>query len=350
MIQAIKRLILIVTSLFFALLTFSCISTKTLTIEIPKPAAKNLPENIQSLIIVNRTVDEKYQNYNIDSLQDIFYRNQFELDTAIYDLQAVDTMLKAIGELVFESGRYDFVIPADRFIEFKKDALPNYEMPWDEVKDLCERFDADAVLSVDYYKAQVRTNIDQESYYTATANGFRNMIFAQIQVNYEVLFRIYDTKDEKIILSEFQRDSLFWEDIDITTRNLFSRLLPVKQALTETSIAVALDLSEKISTNWYKEQRNIFMKGKSEFEKPGNMALNGEWLQAIELWKQISESSKSKAVKSKAEFNAAVGYEILGDLDQSISWALKSYNTMFRPLTYEYLEKLQKRKNELKSQ
>ena len=349
MTQVIKKSTLIVTSLFFALIVFSCAPTKKLTIEIPKPAAKNLPEDIQSLIIVNRTVDEKYQDYDTDSLQNIFYSNQFKLDTVIYDMQAVDTMLKALGELLFESGRYDVVIPANRFLEFRKGTSQSYEMSWDEVKDLCERFDADAVLSIDYYEAQIKTNLSQGNFYNLVAGGLSNAVLAQVQVNYDVLIRIYDPKNEKIILREIQRDSLFWEDADFTTRNLFNKFSPIKQILTETSIAVALDFSEKISTNWNKEQRNIFVKGKSEFKQSENLALNGEWLRAMAIWEQISESSKSITVKSKAEFNVAVGYEMLGDLNQAISWALKSYNTMYRPLTYEYLEKLQERKNELKN-
>lgn len=52
---------------------------------------------------------------------------------------------------------------------------------------------------------------------------------------------------------------------------------------------------------------------------------------------------------SKVQLNIALGYEILGDIDNAIGWALKSYETMFRPLTYEYLETLKKRKNELKN-
>ena len=342
MTQAIKVLKVIVPSLFFALIVFSCAPTKTLSIEIPKPAAKNLPENIQSLTIVNRTVDEKYNNHNTDSLQNTFYRSQFNLDTLIYDLQAVDTMLKALGELLFESGRYDFVIPANRFLEFRG-AL----MPWEEVKDLCEQFDTDAVLSIDHYKTQVKTNIRQGNFYNIITGAITNGVIANMQVYYEVLIRVYDSKNERIILSEIQSDTLFWEGIGVSTRDLFSRFPSVKQALIETSIAVALDISDKISTNWYEEQRNIFVKGNSEFVQSGNMALNGEWVRAIALWKQISESSKQKAKKSKAEFNVAVGYEILGDIDQAISWALKSYNTMYRPITYEYLEKIQRRKNEL---
>ncbi|MDR2909776.1 MAG: DUF6340 family protein [Bacteroidales bacterium] len=347
--QGIKKLIQVTASLFFALIVFSCVQTRTLTIEIPETAAKNLPENIQSLTIVNRTVDEKYHDHNTDSLQNIFYRSEFKLDTVIYDLQAVDTMLKALGELLFESGRYDFVIPENRFLEFNENKSLNYEMTWDEARSLCERFNTNAVLSIDHYKTRIKTSISNESFYNPLTNGLFNAVLAQMQVNYEVLIRVYDPVSEKIILNEVQHDSLLWEDTYTNLHDLVNRFTSVKQALTETSIVVALDLSEKISTNWNREQRNIFVQGKNEFEQSGNLALNGDWLQAIVLWGKISESSKSKTKKSRAEFNVAVGYEMLGDIDQAISWALKSYNTMFHPLTYEYIEKLQKRKNELQN-
>jgi hypothetical protein len=344
--QGIKRLIPVAASLFFALIVFSCVQTKTLTIEIPETAEKNLPENIQSLTIVNRTVDDKYHDSYADSLQNILYRSKFKLDTVVYDLQAADTMLKVLGELLFESGRYDFVIPENRFLENKS---LNYEMTWDEAKSLCERFNTDAVLSIDSYKTRIKANISNESFYNTLNGGVYSALLAQMQVNYEVLNRVYDPVNEKIILNEIQSDSLLWEDTYTNLQSLIDRFTSVKQAITETSIVVALDLSEKISTNWNEEQRNIFVKGKNEFERSGNLALNGDWFQAMVLWEQISESSKSKTKKSRAEFNVAVGYEMLGDIDQAISWALKSYDTMFHPLTYEYIEKLQRRKNELKS-
>ncbi|NOR73751.1 MAG: hypothetical protein GQ525_01195, partial [Draconibacterium sp.] len=92
----------------------SCVSIKTIIIEIPEPSKKELPQNIQSLTLVNRTVDEYYNNLDTDSLQKIFYKENFNYDTIINAIQATDTTLKALGELLFESGRYDFVIPEDR--------------------------------------------------------------------------------------------------------------------------------------------------------------------------------------------------------------------------------------------
>jgi hypothetical protein len=68
------------------------------------------------------------------------------------------------------------------------------------------------------------------------------------------------------------------------------------------------------------------------------------------LWKETVQNAKSKSLKSKAEFNIALGYEMLGDIDESIKCALQSYETMFRTNTYNYLETLKRRKTELNNQ
>lgn len=335
-------------SIIFLVITLaSCVSTQTLTIEIPQPASKELPAGIQSLTLVNRTVDSRYQDLEADSLQNIFYRKQFKLDTTIYDLQAVDTTLKALGELLFESGRYDYVIPVERFLDFNRNSSLPYEMSWDEVKELCKTYNTDAVLSMDYYKTSVSTNFGNETFYDPVSDNYVEALVAQMKVNYEVMFRIYDPAGEKVLVREFMRDTLIWEDADASIRELFRGFTPVKQALAEAGIAAALDFSDKISTRWRTEHRSYFSSGSDEMEHGAGLAKNGEWEAAIATWQELEKNTDSKSEKSKAQFNIAVGYEILGDINQAVSWALKSYETMFRPQTYTYLEMLKKRKNEL---
>jgi hypothetical protein len=67
----------------------------------------------------------------------------------------------------------------------------------------------------------------------------------------------------------------------------------------------------------------------------------------MDIWENLADSTKQKGLKSKAEYNMAIGYEMLGDIDEAIRWGLRSYKTMYRPLTYEYLEILKRRKAEL---
>lgn len=336
--------------LFVLLFAASCSSTKIITIEIPEAAQKELPPRIQSLVLVNRTVDNKYTDLHSDTLQNQFYKKYFTVDTVIYDLTAVDTCLKATGDLLYESGRYDIVIPENRFLSFTKNAFFTAEMPWDEVKELSETYKTDAVLSIDMFKTHITSEFDKESVFDPSQDVYYTEAHAKMEIVYDVLFRVYDPIEEKVLLREFFKDTLLWENVANGATELFRDYTPVKKALAEAGIAAALDFSEKISTVWRQEYRPIYVKGDDSFKLAGTLIDNGDWEQVIALWKDSAEKSKSKSTKSKAQLNVAMAYEIQGDIESAISWALDSYNTMYRQITYQYLELLEQRKKEIQKQ
>ncbi|MCK3685017.1 DUF6340 family protein [Maribellus sp. YY47] len=329
------------------LMVTSCTTPKYITIEIPQKAKQELPERIQSLVLVNRTVDDSYTDTAADTLQNIFFKKGFDVDTVIHDRQSADTMLQALGQLLFESGRYDYVIPVDRFIDHEKNAFLSETMPWNEVKELCDTFNTDAVLSVDMFTTRVITNFNRDTYYNPADDAFYEMVKAQMAVVYETLFRIYDPSEDKVIIREYQRDTLYWEDGAGSARELFSHFTTVKQGLSEAGIAAALDFSEKISTVWYREQRQILSDKDAQMTQAENLVNSNDWPSAMEIWKKVAAESSSKATKSKAAFNLAVAYELQGNVDEAIKWGLESYNTMFRQVTYDYLERLKLRRQEL---
>jgi len=335
---------------FVVITFFSCISTQSLLIEIPKQGKNELPDSIQSLLLVARMVDDSYNDLKSDSLQRLFYKQNFDCDTVIKDIQSVDTLLKAMGDLLFESGRYDVVIPENRFLPFERNSFLTYEMPWPEVRELCEIYNTDALLSIDHFKTRVITSYDKDTYYSPVDGQFYAYSTADIKIAYEAVLRVYEPAAEKVLVRKIMRDTIFWDDAGPTATELFQHFTPVKQALTETGIAVALDFTDEISTTWTQEKRTIFYKGDSKLKQAAGIVNAGEWEQAMVIWKDIAEKTNSKSLKSKAEMNIAVGYEIQGNLDEAISWALKSYETMFRTNTYTYLEILKSRKNELTKQ
>jgi tetratricopeptide (TPR) repeat protein len=338
-------------SVFFLIfISFSCLSTKPLLIEIPQKSTKELPEHIQSLLLIARIDDDRYTDLTTDSLQRIFYKQGFSYDTIINDLQTVDTTLRALGDLLFESGRYDYVIPEYRFPKVENTSLIAGEMPWNEVKELCDTFMTDAILSLDYFKTRVITDYNKTSNFNVYTNAFSDQAYAEMKISYEALFRVYDPLVEKVIVRRFMRDTIIWEATDRSARDLFYWFTPVKKALTETGIAIALDLSGEISPRWRTEKRSFFASGESNFKQAVPLVNSGQWETAITLWKETVENAKSKSVKSKAEFNIALGYEMLGNIEESIAWALQSYNTMYRTNTFNYLETLNRRKTEINNQ
>ena len=329
------------------LISFSCVSTKPLLIQIPQKSNKELPENIQSLLLIGRVLNDNYTDLDADSLQMIFYRQKFNYDTIINDFQTIDTTLKALGDLLFESGRYDIVIPENRFPKIENTSLIAGEMKWDEIKELCDTFRTDAVLSLDYFKTRVFTEYETTVDYDVYSGNFIDRSRAEMKVNYEALFRVYDPGRERVIMRRFMRDTLTWEGTDRSARDLFYWFTPVKSALTEAGIAIALDLSGEICPKWRNEKRNYFASGDSNLKQASPLIHSNQWETAISLWKDTAENTKSKSLKSKAEFNIALGFEMLGDLDSAIKWALQSYDTMYRTNTYNYLETLKRRKNEI---
>jgi tetratricopeptide (TPR) repeat protein len=328
----------------------SCVSTRSVLIDIPHPSPKELHESVQSLTLVSRVPDADAEDIHADTLQKIFYKSRFNLDTVIFDKQMADTTMKALGELLYESGRYDFVIPVQRFVSTGKSSSPSSRLSWDLVRDLTESMNTDALLSLDHLKTRIITKYTSEAYYDPHLNGFYSAAKAEMKIGYDAVFRVYYPAVRKIILEETLSDTLFWEDADVSARDLFERFTPVKRALTEAGITIALDLADKIAVRWYTVTRRYFTRGNEVIRQSNQLINSGRVEEALVMLNEAEQKTGSKSLRSKIQFNMAVCYEVLGDIDQAIYYALESYHSQFRTLTYEYLEILKSRKDKLKNQ
>jgi tetratricopeptide (TPR) repeat protein len=323
----------------------ACKPVSFLTVDLTYPPKEGLPAEIQSLTLVNRVVDKRFTDDPRDSIQLRFYQSQFNLDTVIYDINAADTLLKALGNLLYESGRFDVVIPENRFLA--KDTLNPYseQMSWEVAEDLTKRFNTDAVLSLDYYKTSISAvfgtkkdvrwdNLAEYTYYAAN-----------MRISYIANFRLYYPRNKDLLISYFLGDTLVWEGGNIVLKTLFRELTKVKDALTETGIATALDLSKRIAPNWKSYSRVYFSKGNDVLRQTSLLIQKNDWETAMNMWLDKLENTKSKSLRSKFEFNLALAYEMQGELNEAIRWGGRSYNSFYRPVTYNYLKTLKERKS-----
>jgi hypothetical protein len=337
-----NRLIWAVFSILTAL--GACKPVSYLTVDLTDPPKDGLPAEIQSLTLVNRAVDKRFTDDPGDSIQLRFYESQFNLDTVIYDIHAADTLLQALGNLLYESGRFDIVIPENRYLA--KDTLNPYseQMSWDMAEDLTRRFKTDAVLSLDHYTTSISAifgtkkdirwdNLTEYTYFAA-----------KLRISYIANFRLYYPRNKDLLISYFLRDTLVWDGGNIVLKTLFKELTKVKDALTETGIATALDLSKRIAPNWKSYSRVYFSKGNSVLRQTNFLVQENDWETAMNMWMDKLKNTKSKSLKSKLEFNLALAYEMQGELNEAIRWGGKSYNSFYRPVTYNYLKILKDRK------
>jgi len=322
----------------------SCKTAKVMIVDLTVPPVEEVSDKIQSLTLVNRAVDRRFTDDPKDTIQLRFYESQFNLDTVIYDRSASDTLLKALGNLLYESGRFDVVIPENRFLERDTVNLYADQMDWKEVEELTTRFNTDAVLSLDYFKTGISAVFGKIPNHNWQVWDKDFLYLADMRVGYAANFRMYYPGEKENLISYFLSDTLQWQEEHIEITPLFKSFTKVKDALAEAGIAAALNLNNRIAPVWKSYERAWFPSGSSLLRETAAMVGNNEWEAAMKKWKDAADSKMSKSLRSILEFNTALAYEMMGDLDEAIRWGLKSYSSFYRPVTQNYLNILKERK------
>ncbi|MGQ8335379.1 DUF6340 family protein [Sunxiuqinia sp. A32] len=321
----------------------SCTSSfKSVYIETARPSESMLPNDIVSLTLMNRSITNEFENYPKDSIQKFFYKQKFQLSSILLDSMAADTTLKVLGELLFESGRYDVVIPEERNIyrglRFYK---IGQDLNWDYVENICELYNTDALLVMERYYNKISTEFGISGF---SYNG-DEVLEASIDSKYDAVFKIYDPRKKEIVKKMVISDTIYWYNDGTTQAEVFGNLPPIKEVLLNTGIQVALDMDDRLSPSWRSEHRGYFSIN-NESSEIINYINEGDWENAYNYWLNFTDDD-NKGIRSKAEFNMALSSEMLGDIDEAIEWAKKSYFTQYRKQTEDYLSKLSKRKEYL---
>jgi hypothetical protein len=319
----------------------------TFAIENAKPNKGELPPEIQSVTLMNRSMNDQFVNYQEDSIQAYFYRNGYQLSKIALDSAASDTTIRALAALLFESGRYDVVVPLERNIQRLQ---PYYELPDtlnpSQVAKICSDYNTDALMVLERFYTKIMADYSAEKY-TDPNVGYSTFYNASLDLKYDAIFRLYKP-GKKTLFKEYQLiDTINWEGFEYSQEQLFSKLPSVKQAIISAGIKIALDLDATISPSWIREKRGYFLI-KSRNDSGDKLMTESKYDEAGKYWTELAESN-NKNIRSKAEYNLALINELNGDIDAAINWGLKSFYTKYRFQTEVYLKKLQARKEALKN-
>lgn len=334
--------------LFFiaATIAVSCKSNfAVLSIENARPANEELPSDIQSITLMNRSMTNQFENYREDSLQKYFYRKGYQLSKIILDSAASDTTIRALAALLFESGRYDIVVPLKRNMNryLPYEMLPDTLTP-ERIKAICADYNTDALMVLERFSTKAMADYTSEKFIDPNTGANYNY-YASLDLKYDAFFRIYKPGLKTLVKEIELIDTINWESADYTQERLFRKLPSIKQAMLNAGIKIALDLDQKLSPTWIPEKRGYFL-FQSKDDRGQQLMNENNYEEAGKLWNEMAQSTNKK-VKSKAEFNLALIRELNGDLDGAIELGLKSFYTYYRFQTETYLKKLNVRKETL---
>ena len=343
--------------LFPIILLNSCTSLETIQIEVAVPPQIPIAEDIQSLALMNRCINQDFTNLTSEQLEEKLRENlkenHNEFNEYFQDRSASDTVLKVAADALFGSGRFDVVIPQERYIfRFDKDAIAK-PLDISYVKSICKDFKVDAVLTLESFAEPLKTNYYSNRY--ASPDGTDSVFFstkefsATTDITHQSEWRLYRPDELKKVVRIQVVDSIFWRESDSSQPKVYAKMPKTKEALIYGGFANGYKLAELIAPKWENQERNYYKTGNKEIDAALILLKKNQWKEAAVIWMKFAEHP-SKNIRSEVEFNLALADEMNGDLDHAMEWILKSIKTKRYQLSFDYLKILDHRRKVIKAE
>jgi tetratricopeptide (TPR) repeat protein len=309
--KKIKLFLLIIT----AGLLSSCAGIRYFTIETHEPAQVTLPDNINSILIVNNVVQQPDEiGHNIKKIGS----KDFERTNANADSAAI-YYTEALAQFLNEENFYDSVMLYDKPLRNDKDFWKQRPIFPEKMNQLRDQSGADAILSLD--KLIVQTNRDDQFIQQGYTYGkMKGLIQSVIHV-------YLPTMDGKLPLVQFN-DSLTWEGFDIQDSYAYADfLLPSREeAIKQLAVYAAEKMTYVFSPHWVLQDRWYYTLPNTPMRQGEVYAKDNKWMEAIERWEFFYNMEKNENKKAKAANNIALAYEMLDDMDNASKWINISEN------------------------
>ncbi len=274
--------------------TVSAANAAEIRFQAQRPAIINIPSHIQSVAIIDRSVQTAESRNKIEEglTGELFggdkIASQYAIDGLIEMLQNSDryTVVRTQKTLLKEGSSREFTAP----------------LSWEEINKLCDEFKVDAIISLELFDS--------------------DYIIPTSVASVSVGFRIYDPKEQQILDQNVFRHEIVWGGQVNSIAGAINRITEKNKAIRQVSYDAGHIYGQRIAPSWYTIVRLYYKKGKRDqnLKAGARMMEVNDWEAAIELLNETVESGKRKA-KGRAAHNLAVIYEIKQDLPEAKKWA-----------------------------
>jgi len=294
----------ILTLFLLALCLSSCMitdSARTTQIEIMKPGLFNLPDEINTVAIINRT------SYQRDSVPFRYLNlNKIETDTLVKYRMLSNNCVDALSWFFEKEGYFGKV-------NNYRDSLAVIYSPNGKgiitPEELFQKTKSDICIFLDRFNFNV---VAMYGFSDVVANGAA--LSWAIAIKTDSLSYLYN-----------QMDTLVYEASDFSL-NLKDHA-KLNLLANNSSEYLGRFFGSKIIPTWLTVERLYYKSGNQNMLLAEKYALNNEWLKAAEIWNKQSKN-KNPRMAAKACYNMALACEMEGKLDAAIDWLVQSHSVL----------------------
>ena len=294
----------------------SCMTSTVLNVI--KPADVYIPNDITTFAVVQRNEARKGEKL-AKRIEGLFSGEGIGMDkrSANYALRGLILQLS-------KSPRY-MVKEAHTNKQLYGTGTRNMAEPleWQEVKDICEANNSDALIVVEAFDSDVSRNVNHRDV-TKTVSGGQvteRVYNSKLTVTVEVGWRIYYPKTQ-LIVDNYNHEKTNSRRASGATEIQSNANLPEKESVVKlTARQLGEEYGRRISPSRVNLRRSYYGSGNYVFKTGKQKFIEKNYDAAIDIWLNEFETTLNQKAKGKSAYNMAVAYEVKADYQNAIYWA-----------------------------
>lgn len=306
-----------------ALVMTSCKTSQT-SMQILVPAQIDLPTDIQSVGVANRSLPGEGSKFGniVEGL--------LSGESIFADKEGSEHCLAGISAKLNEAPRFNAATlhGADLKGTGTKEFAP--PLDWGQVDRLCKRYSVDALVVLESFDSD--TYIEKGQRRVKRKIDDREVMVTEYTADLTITvnsgWRIYDNISKRIIDENVYTDNKHWDAAGDNPDEAMRRLPAKREAINQTGYFSGEQYAIRISPTWMNATRSYYIKGSDAMKEAKSYVKTGNWDGAIEIWKR-EVHNPDREVAGRATYNMAVASEVKGNLEMALNWAnkaLKEYN------------------------
>lgn len=328
--------------ILLALIILSACS-KSVTLNRMVPAEISVPIHVQRLLLVDRTAP---QNEGLAVLEGMISGEApFEVKNA------AEATLNTVQQELNTSPRFEVIRARERLRGGLFAQTFPIPLTWEQVEALCAHYGTDAVLVLEKFSSDFvvtdKKKIIKKT--VGTGKDARSIevdgIYMEGIASVSAGFRLYEPVS-KNIFDQVNYDKTNLWSAEAETRTQAAALLIDKVRATQYVGRMAgSSYARRIAPMNVSISRTMYEKPRSnpDLAKGSRLAQVGQWEAALDSWhnglNQINDSKSG----GRLCYNLALGYEVMGDLEEAKYWAGKAFTDFGFKKGREYARQLEQR-------
>jgi len=320
-----------------------CTSSAWVNLTLIRPALINLPQNIQTLIVVDRTQAPDTRKNRTEEILTGEIMKQ--------DLQAIQHVVDGIIYTVGNAPRFKIVRTTEKYRGDNTGTLFPEPMDWTTIDKLCAKYKADAALVIETFDSDYLITNGTRLISQTTKEGIPIKVpqfYAEGIGTVKMGFRLYNLKDKVIADQHLFSHQRRWDASANNLTEAVQSILNKIEAINEVSYEAGRQYAIRITPTYYKVTRYFYNKPKRNKKLIEGVRRSevADWKGAIESWHDALKIAKKRKHKGRICLNIAVGHEVLGNMDKALEWASKSYTDYGEKMARDYVSDLKARLRE----